>query len=167
MTAQPPELLTAGDLVQHRESRDADAVSAAVAAVRSYCRWHVAPSVTETRRVEGTGAALLLPTLHLTDVAGVVDLDGSPLTIDGLDWRENGIVVSSARGVYDVTFTHGHDEWPVEVKRVILALASRTRMGAAKSSGAGPFSVSLDAAADDFSSAERAVLDRYRVTRGA
>lgn len=167
VTAQPPELLTGGDLAEHREHRDDAAVSSAVGAVRSYCRWHIAPSVTVTKRVDGTGAAILLPTLYLTAVTSVVDLDGSPLTLTDLDWRENGVLVSSARGTYDVTFTHGYETWPSEVRRVILAAASRARMGAAKTQGAGPFSVSLDVAADDWSAAERAVLDRYRLRMGA
>ena len=40
---------------------------AAQAAVRAYCGWHIAPSLSETLVLDGTGArAFILPTLHLT-----------------------------------------------------------------------------------------------------
>lgn len=42
-------------------------VRSAQAAVRRYCRWHVAPSISETVTVDGYGgSALLIPSKHVT-----------------------------------------------------------------------------------------------------
>ena len=48
-------------------------VRAAQGAVRRHCGWHVAPSVTETLRVDGYGGrTLILPSKHVTAIASVI-----------------------------------------------------------------------------------------------
>ena len=45
-------------------------VRAAQGAVRRYCGWHVAPSITETLRLDGYGGRVLtLPSKHITAIA--------------------------------------------------------------------------------------------------
>ena len=50
---------------------------AACDAVRGYCEWHIAPSVTETLTLDGPGGSVLhLPSAHVTAVASVTN-DGA------------------------------------------------------------------------------------------
>lgn len=47
-----------------------DRIVRAVSRVRSYCRWHIFPEVTETLTVSGDGSRhLILPTLRIADVS--------------------------------------------------------------------------------------------------
>ena len=119
---------------------DADAWAAACAAVRSYCRWHVAPSVTETVTVDGTDSAiLLLPTLRLTDLTAVTN-DGS--TVADPEWAENGVVRGSwtgrLRGV-TATMTHGYDACPAEVLQIVKDMAAAAARQGQSGMVAGPF----------------------------
>lgn len=99
--------------------------STSEALVTAFCGWHIAPSRTVTLRLDGSGArSILLPSLHVTDVASVSS-DGVVLDPDRYDWSEAGIVelrggcfTSRLRGV-SVTFTHGYDTMPPEVQAVI------------------------------------------------
>lgn len=145
-----------------------DPVAEAEAAVRSYARWHICPSKPDayTFRCEG-GQAIVLPTLHLTDVASVV-IGGVPIT--DFDWYANGVLWRSwwPEGVCQVTFTHGYDQGDIgDLYNVIEALAARgvnpgpyTRVGmvmiATDPKSGAPLGGALSAA-------EMAVVDRYRL----
>lgn len=140
---------------------------AGIDAVQAYCEWHIAPSRTETVRVEGDGGrVLLLPSLRVTDTTEVRDESGSVVT--GWKVRENGV----ARGrwrcheLYEFDITHGYDEMPGEIADIIAELDGRGPGGgmvaqvgqvryATDREGA-PFGGSLTAA-------QRAVLDRYKL----
>ena len=144
---------------------------AACAAVRSYCGWHVAPSITETVTVDGAGGDfLLLPTLHLTalhsitsDGVGVVDPEWSGAgMVRGPGWsrRLRGVVAN---------ITHGYDECPAEVLAVLSVMVEQ---GGSSPSGAerltnGPFTMQVSAAAQagavGLSGQHRGVLNKYRL----
>lgn len=68
-----------GDLIPSADSFQVDAgfkMGAAQAAIRRYCGWHVAPSVTRTIRLDGHGGdSLLLPSKHVTALSSL-KLDG-------------------------------------------------------------------------------------------
>ena len=68
-----------GDLIPSADSFQVDAgfkMRAAQAAIRKYCGWHVAPSVTRTVRLDGHGGdSLLLPSKHVTALSSL-KLDG-------------------------------------------------------------------------------------------
>lgn len=115
--------------------------------IRTYCGWHIAPSITETReRLEvGSHGLIMLPSLHVTDVSSVV-LNGQVLDPTSYTWFHQGFLkplrdtaYQSAWGYYyeagpvflpstenllaDVTFTHGYETVPADVKAVAYELA--------------------------------------------
>lgn len=105
-------------------------LAAASGLIRAYCGWHIAPSITETITVDGSGTTVLgLPTLHLTDL--------SEVTINGEDeadveWTERGLLRLSCRGPWPqrwrsitVTMTHGYDCAPAAMAAVATAMARR------------------------------------------
>jgi hypothetical protein len=152
-------LLTPTELDEFRNGDPVRLIGAATAEVRSYCGWHIAPEVTETVKVDGSGVALLLPTLHLTDVTSITR-DGVDVPLADVRWKPNGIVTGyTFSGEYDVTFTHGYDSTPEDVARVVAALASEGMDGLRrlKSWTKGPFSESYD------EDSAQSVLDRYRL----
>ena len=130
-------------------------------AVRDYCGWHIAPSVTETLTVDGPGGALLLlPTLYLTDVSSITS-DGHAVTDP--EWSQNGMVrgcwSSKFRGVV-AEITHGYDEAPAEVLAVAREmLDGRSRTGVSQVT-TNSHQVSFDLAPDV---RQRRVLNRYRL----
>lgn len=114
---------------------------AASALVRSACRWHVWPVVTETLTLDGPGRDLLsLPTLKVTALTSVTEtLRGkgqSPATVDldDVEWSASGLVwrhdrscwTSRARGI-TVSFSHGWSVPPDEIVQTVLAVAGRAR----------------------------------------
>lgn len=138
---------------------------AGIDAVRSYCGWQIAPSVSVTFKVEGDGGrVLLLPSLYITDVTEVRDEDGNVLPASDYKVRENGI----ARGrwcrevLYEFDVTHGYAEMPPEVQQVIEHLdAGGLGAGVLRSNTAGPFTQSYDLTGQPVT--VRAVLDRYKL----
>lgn len=173
VTDEPPVAPTAADQ--------------AMAAVRAYCGWHIAPSREEMLILDGPGGnTLCLPSLHVTDIALItevgVDLDG---TLD-YSWSEAGIVrrswstsinfgwtgawwTTELRGL-SVDLTHGYDEWPIELAGIINAGAQRITDNPAglKQQTVGPFSEqygdrSSAGVGSWFDAADAAVLARYRL----
>ena len=143
----------------------------AVGAVRAYCGWHVAPSVTEEVTVDGSGGSVqFLPTLYLTGVQGVT-ADGR--VVSDPEWSQHGMLrgVRSCRfrGVV-ATITHGYDSFPVEVEAVARDMASSAGRTGASGMLAGPYQVTYpsgdagrEAGVVGMSGMQRAVLDRYRL----
>ena len=148
---------------------DPSAWAAACGAVRGYCGWHIAPSVSETVTVDGPGGSLLLlPTLHLTDLTDVTN-DGTAVTDP--EWSEAGMVrgswTSKFRGV-KATLTHGYETCPAEVLAVVTDMAKSAVLMGAANVQAGPYSMSplphaAQAGAVGMSDLQRAVLDRYKL----
>lgn len=168
-----PPLAVDADLQDYRAGADWMLVAAAEGAVRSYCGWHIAPSTSETVVVDGSGGyTQQLPTLHLTAVSAVteVDADGVPQTIDLVDvqWSQVGYLwrpsvwTSRLRGI-SVEITHGHDVVPAGVQAVVLDLAehlANTR-GGTTNDQAGPFSAQY--AQQQMTPLHTMVLDAYRI----
>lgn len=110
-------------------------------AIRSSCDWHIAPAVEMTMTVSGTGGPILiLPSLRVLSVASVRDLLlDEPIT----DYRivGGGRLVRAEgalppyvgyigcggwpRGLHniEVTFTHGHDVIPEDLKGALIGFA--------------------------------------------
>ena len=143
---------------------DADAWLAACRAVRSYCGWHVAPSVDETLTLDGSGARrVYLPSLHVTDVTAATS-DGAAVTSP--EWSESGIVKhpsgcwsSKMRGV-TVTLAHGYDECPEDLLAVLRELVSSASLGGVSQVTNGEHSVRFEGA---LNTRQRSVLDAYRI----
>jgi hypothetical protein len=126
---------------------DPDAVVTASAAVREYCDWHIAPSITETVLVDvNPGGVLFLPSLYVTSVTSV---DGAT---DGFTWTTTGKVTlqygyrhyyNHWRPPVTVVFTHGYSECPATVVAAVVQLAARgvVPQPQVKSDTTGPFGV--------------------------
>ena len=171
MTVQP--LATTTQLEAYRSGDPDLLVAAAQGAVRGYCGWHVAPSVEQTVTLDGPGTKVLgLPTLHLTAVTAVEDVDttanGETVDLTTLQWSEAGYLLrdccwtSKLRGV-TVTFTHGFDPVPPEVQTVVLDLAETIKAGMGGATRTQVGAVSVQYAAEQMTTMHRLVLDRYRL----
>jgi hypothetical protein len=150
---------------------------AAVSAVRAYCGWHIAPSVTETFIVDGPGRGMLyVPTLHMTAVVSLTN-DGETLSVapEDLEWSGRGAIRRRSfwsykwRGV-SVEVTHGYDDFPHEVLAVAkdMALAGDRVGASAFTSGPhqvqfGVTSAGTQAGAVGMSELQKMAIDRYRI----
>jgi hypothetical protein len=140
---------------------------AGIDTVKAYCGWHVAPSLSETVKVEGDGSrVLLLPSLHVTGVSEVRDEDNTVVT--GWKVRENGV----ARGcwtpetLYSFDITHGYEEMPGEVAEIVADLDARSgSAGAFAQVGQVRYATGSDGApiGGALTTAQKAVLDRYKL----
>jgi hypothetical protein len=104
--------------------------------IRDYCRWHVAPIITETRTFDGPGTrSLFLPTKRLVEVESVT-VDGGPLTpedyrfsADGWLTRVGALWPHRERSV-TVEFRHGFD--PSEaIGEVVAQIVNRAKISPA------------------------------------
>lgn len=131
-------MATTPDIITDPGSFTADAsywLSAAQAAVRRECGWHVAPVITRTVRLNGFGGTrLMLPTLHVTDIssfriAGAEHVQDIAYGSNGLVRLLHGLLLPDMPGSIDVTMTDGYpaEEVP-DVIAVMLAAAKRGGM---------------------------------------
>ena len=130
-------------------------LKAAHGVVRRFCGWHVAPLITETIILDGSGGRdVLLPSLHVVTLTSVVN-DGEDVTA-AVDTSRAGILRltdgtwTDRLGRISVTLSHGYelDEVP-EVAAVIAGVAKR-----------GPNSGRVEASEAANGSSRGAVLDR-------
>jgi hypothetical protein len=157
------------ELATSLTATDAERLQQAEESVRGYCRWHIAPSRTETVTFPAGdyGPSLLLPTLRLTAVVSVIEGDDTLLADDDYTWSKAGILQRKgcrawARLPIEVEFTHGYTAPPADVTGAVQSVAQRAvdNPQGLTSKTTGPFSESYAAA---FNDAERAVLGRYRI----
>ncbi|WP_194385362.1 hypothetical protein [Microbacterium luteum] len=130
-------------------------LKAAHGAVRRFCGWHVAPTITETITLDGRGGAdVLLPSLRVVELTSVLN-DGVDVTAN-VDTSRAGILRlvegtwTDRLGRITVTLTHGYDldEVP-EVAAIIAGVAKR-----------GPNAGRVDASESVNGSSRGGVLDR-------
>lgn len=161
------------ELANHTHPSDQDRLLQAQAVVRSYCGWHIAPLREDVElTLDGTGTqVLLLPTMHLVEVASVTD-DGNAVDLADIQWWANGVVFNATRwtcerGAITINITHGYDPVPPDVQAVVQALATRAvaNTQGLTSKTVGPFSETYaqPATGQVLLDAERAVLSRYRL----
>ncbi|AXQ65132.1 head-to-tail connector complex protein [Gordonia phage Schmidt] len=169
-----PDILTGADLERFTDGEvvagaQADmAVEGALAAVRTYCQWHVLGERTETLVLNGSGTQeLTLPTTRVVEVLEVRE-DGELLPERAWSWSADGALRKRVgcwsdefRSV-EVKLTHGHETAP-DVVRVVLALAARNADNplARKSEAVGSMSFGRDAVGGFFADEYRQ-LDPYR-----
>lgn len=130
MTALP-DFVELADLEAYLAGDQDAMVRQAQAAIRRYCGWHVAPSLTETLTLDGTGSRhLWLPSLHVIDVTAASN-DGEDVALDDLDWSEAGYLelrcghwCRRPRSI-EVTLEHGFEEGPDDLVEVAAAIAAR------------------------------------------
>lgn len=158
---------------------EAERLMQAEALVREFCGWHIAPSRTVTvELVSAGGTALLLPSLEVTAVTAVRDVDGdTPETLTGWKVRRFGILYRSlgwpTGHEIEVDLTHGFTAAPAEVQGVVQAVAQRAvnNPGSKPREQVGPFGDTYSQAgfnqapALTLLDAEKMILGRYRLTR--
>lgn len=165
------------DLAAYQAGEAQQALDIATSAIRGYCGWHIAPSITETRALDGSGATVqMLPTLHLTEIVSITE-DGTAVDLADVDWSQSGYLTRRGRlwtrierGLV-VEFTHGHADIPAEIKSVALGIATRTQDPASNARGEtfGPFGVQYATHGDgsaggvSLSQQEISILSRYRI----
>lgn len=175
--------LLPSDLESHtlgRVSADTPGLDSVLAraldAVVAYCGWHIAPEVTETLTLDGSGSYLLqLPSLHVVDVSAVRQL-GEPVSSTLYDWSVTGqIELRRPQGVWsrryrsiEVDVVHGWAELPPDLEMVVLGLAGR-----AAASPLGETSIKVGDRMSTYAAVgtsplgnELAVMQRYRVRVG-
>lgn len=128
---------------------------AATRAIRDYCGWHVAPVVTETLTLDGTGTGtVLLPSRRVVGVASV-KVDGVELEEDAYEWSADGLL-RRRRGRWphryrslEVTLEHGFTDASV-LADLVSSIAARVKIdptGALATQRAGTQSVGFTSGA--------------------
>jgi hypothetical protein len=126
--------LTVDDLADYQAKDSQQALDAAIAAVQSYCGWHIAPSQSGTASVWSLdGTTLVVPSLNVTAVTSVTQ-DAVVAPASTYTFESYG-VIRSVPGYFffpfpwskvTVVFTHGYADWPDDVRGVVLSLAQRS-----------------------------------------
>lgn len=95
ITAEQFAVITGG-MFSASPERVAAVLSGVSAAIRDYCGWHVAPSLTCVFRGNGEGRLLMLPAMGVSDVASVSIMDsdstGELLPANQYEWTAAGMV---------------------------------------------------------------------------
>lgn len=175
-------LIQPGDLVL----TDTSEIAYASAWIRAYCGWHIFPSQQDTITIDTFGGQLLLlPTLYMTALGEVVlTADASTVDSTTLSWSQSGALayrptlVENAFGVtasipqpcwpiglrtIQVTFTHGYDEVPDAIKAVAVGVAKRLATGFTNVTSEQAGLVLRSYGGPNFTPAEQAALNRYRI----
>lgn len=170
MTAPDP-IVSLPDYQAFAAGTDVDVrrLDGVIAAVRSYCGWHVAPAYVETFVVDGPGGTVLaLPTLRLNDVTSITEND-VVLTVADIEWSRDGTLrkgrwTTRYRGV-TVVASHGYATVPADLVAVVLDAVSRAVSVPAGQVAEkfGPFEYGGSQGGVQFFEHELAVLDRYRL----
>lgn len=153
-----------------------DRIVQAEAAVRDFCRWHIAPTREDQVDIDGSEyVTQVLPTRNLVAVSNV-QLDGRPL-VEGVNFKLDrvGILrrIDCGRwcGRLTLTMSHGYPMPPEAVQAVIGDLVKGADSAGAASMQAGPFSITPNAAVGGggvvgLSDQQKATLSRYALEPG-
>lgn len=146
-----------------------DRLASASGAVRSYCGWPISYVEEATAVLDSDGGRVLtVPTLLLAEVHTVTDQDGQALT--GYQWSQTGVLYRPDRWpaglrAVSVVFSGGYRSTPPELVALVCGLAGRVNSPVGVSMmTVGAQSVAYTGeAGPGLSTAERLVLDRYRL----
>lgn len=145
--------------------------------IRRICGWHVAPQVTETVTLDGSGDNLqLLPTLYLVDLVSITNEGTAVPEVN--DWSRMGAVrmpgcgrwTGKYRGVV-AEMVHGFEVCPSDIKTAAARLAVLDRMFKAGGGSVRVGQVQVSAPGgtiewDGLDPGTRAFLAPYRLTGG-
>lgn len=149
---------------------------AATQAIRDYCGWHVAPVITDTITLDGTGTdTVLLPSRRVVDVQSV-KLNGTPLEATTFEWSADGLL-RRRHGSWperyrslEVTLEHGFEDMTA-LADIVASIMARIKIdptGALANQRAGTQSVGFvpGAAGGGLMTSEKERLAPYRLTWG-
>lgn len=144
---------------------DPEAVLAAESIIRDYCGWHIAPAITETLTLDGSGTyKMFIPSLRIKSITSIVD-DGKTLNVADYSWSTNGVIeklnscwTDKRRGVV-IVLLHGWDSCPPGVNDLAKQLC-KSGPATVKSASIGQTSITYGTAAPSFE-----VLNKYRVPK--
>ena len=88
-----------GSIMSSSDEQIAATLDAVSAAVRNYCRWHVAPSAECVWTGDADGKLVQLPAMNVTSVHSVT-VNGDTLETGEYAWRKSGLI-RLAQPVYD------------------------------------------------------------------
>lgn len=159
---------------------DSEAWRSVTEAARAYCGWHIAPTITETIILDGSGdRTILLPSLRVVEVTSVKNLGVEVSLTDTTRWdwsRLTGVLrlyyepFPWQLGSVEVEMRHGFDSCPTDLLDVCATVAARADMDVASMTGrfmAGPFqydsSAEVRSGLTAFTDLQTRVLDRYRI----
>lgn len=132
-----------------------------VAKVRGYCGWHIAPVITETVTLDGSGTHLMvLPSLQVVNLVSITN-DGAPVDPE---WSRSGMVrlhcwTRRLRGVV-AEVEHGFDEWPDDLTAAMVDMSSTAALAGVSFVSSGAHQVRFESA---MSVSQMEILDRYRL----
>lgn len=153
----------------------ADRIAAAEQMVRDYCGWHVAPVVTQTLVLDGSGArSLFVPSLKVLNITDC-KVRGVELDVSTLEWSGDGFLrrdcgwPARLRSV-ELTLEHGFESAP-SLSEIIKEMAARamSAVGGRTREAAGGVNITNAMVAPGVSGGvvlmehEKAALDRYRI----
>lgn len=160
-------------------NRDQEYLAAAEEAVRNYCGWHIAPIITETLILDGSGAeTLFIPTMKIVSIQEAIN-GRRALDPTTLEWSSDGYLRNGGqrwterlRGV-SITLTHGHAhaDHVVEIIRSVAARAAMSPDGVVRES-AGAISLTPSMTASGVSGGvilmahEKEQLETYKIRGG-
>ncbi|PHP52590.1 hypothetical protein [Actinomyces ruminis] len=187
--AEPQQLAnyTAGAITAS-DPRAKTLLEAASEAARRYCGWHIAPVITETLVLDGSGSDIIeLPTMRVKTIDALTErLPGpaarvhewTPDELTNLEWsrlgtlrRRHGIWTDRYQGI-TITLSHGYDTAPDVAQTVcqIAAMALASPTGATHEQ-AGGVSISYGTTASGVAGGltlldrDRLALDPYAIRR--
>ncbi|WP_433661078.1 hypothetical protein ACQPW1_02040 [Nocardia sp. CA-128927] len=177
LAAPLPPLADEAALSDYENGSPAMALAIANALVRDWCGWHIAPTLTETLILDGSGDRVqMVPTLRLLDLHSVTEND-RPIDLAKIRWSPTGYLrrtiawTTRERGIR-IEITHGWPTPPPLLVGVVLGIAKRakdTPASAVRARTAGPFSEQLTVSADGsiggvaLTQVERDLLADYRI----
>jgi hypothetical protein len=107
-------------------------IEGASGAAVEYCGWHIAPRLTTSVTVDGSGTRIQpLPTLNLVALNTLAE-NGQPLDVNRIDWSGNGLLekygwevwTRRRRGVV-ADIEHGYVDTPSWIVTLVCAVAAR------------------------------------------
>jgi hypothetical protein len=165
------------DLASWQAGSQAFFLEAASYEVRKFCGWHISPTipVTSLRCWFGSEGLIMLPSTHVTSVSEV-SIDGQVMTADeDYFWDAPKPWIQRKRRFWPhdrfalISFAHGYDDCPPDVKAVIFeVMATAMELPASNASRVQTMQYSFELNPDigiALSETQKARLGKYRVLK--
>lgn len=156
--------------------RAESAVEAASQAIRNYCGWHVAPSLTCTAHPAGGAVVTKLPAGYVASITSISE-NGTTLESGAYEWRKDGLLKRAFPNVWtdkwdgiEVVYSAGYSADAVpDLAEAVCAIASgvlSVSPGVTSESADGvavSYSASASSIAASLTSQQKSALEPYKV----